>query len=743
MISCSLYLDAQVTIVPAPVSVKMSKGEFTITPQTTFILEGSNLENSVAFFNDYLQKNYGFQLKTSGKHSKGNSIVLNYERLDKNIPGAYNLQVNGKEIYIAGDNEEGVFYGIQTLIQLLPIKKSSSLNIPQLSIEDYPRFEYRGMHLDVARHIFSADYVKKYIDWLALHKINKFHWHLTDDQGWRIEIKKYPKLTETGSCRNQTLVGRYGSDTYDGTPYCGYYTQEQVKEIVQYAAKRYITVIPEIDIPGHTVAALTSYPYLGCSKGPYKVMETWGVSPDVLCAGNDSTYTFVENVLDEVMKLFPAPYIHIGGDECPKENWKTCPVCQKKIRDEQLKDEHELQSYFTKRIEKFVNSKGKKIIGWDEILEGGLAPNAVIMSWRGEAGGIAAARQNHYVIMTPENPLYINHSQTRNEDSVTQGQYNPIENVYNYDPVPKELTVQQAKYIMGAQGNMWSEYLDNEKKLEYMLFPRLAAVAEVLWTAKQNKNWNEFEKRLPAILNRYAFQGINYSTAYYDLQPSVTQISNGIIGWKLDARKQDGHIIYVTDSTMNATKTYSGPVMIDKTGNYGAALTDNDNKIVSNWVWQHFNLNLATGKPIRLITPPNKNYSVGGSFSLVDGIQNEKGMLRSAQFLGFNGKDMEAVIDLGAEQTISEIVLHAFEQKGSWIYKPAAVSFFSSNDGINFQPIEVPVIVAGTKNLLYSALTTTRTRYIKVLAKNNGIIATGEPGAGNPSWLFADEIEVK
>ncbi len=745
LISGSLLAKAQtnINIVPIPAEIKAGKGNFIITPNTAIVLEGGNLENTAAYLNEYLSKNYGFSLKMV-KRSKGkNQIVLNYERLDYPLPGSYTMDVKDKEVYIAGDNEAGVFYGIQTLIQLLPPMKSTALRIPQLYISDRPRFGYRGMHLDVARHFFSVDYVKKYIDFLSLHKFNNFHWHLTDDQGWRIEIKKYPNLTETGSCRNQTLVGRYGSDKYDSTRYCGYYTQEQIKEIVKYAAARYITIIPEIDIPGHCVAALTSYPFLGCTKGPYKVMETWGVSPDVLCAGNDSSYVFVQDVLDEVMQLFPSEYIHIGGDECPKEKWKTCPVCQQRIKEEKLQNEHELQSYFTKRIEKYVNSKGRKIIGWDEILEGGIAPNAAIMSWRGEAGGIAAAKQNHYVVMTPENPFYINHSQTRNEDSVTQGQYNPIENVYNYDPVSKELDTKQAKYILGGQGNLWSEYLDNEKKLEYMLFPRISAVAEVLWSPKQKRSWPDFEKRLPAILDRYKFQGINYSTAYYDLQPTVMASEKNEIRWKLESRNKDGKIIYVLDSNTNASFKYAGPIPIPKTGLYGAALTNNDNKIISSWVWQYFNLNLATGKKISLSTEPNKSYSLGGAFTLVDGIQNEKGMLRSAQFLGFNGKDMEAIIDLGNDQPVTQIILHSFEQKGSWIYKPAAVSFYKSDDGINFSAIDAPVNMSGIKNLLYQASFQLNARYIKIIAKNNGIITAGEPGAGNNAWLFVDEIEVK
>ncbi|MBC7535210.1 MAG: beta-N-acetylhexosaminidase [Ferruginibacter sp.] len=737
----SLKAQTNINLVPMPAKINIGKGNFRINANTTIVLEGSGLENTAAYFNDYLSKKYGFTLKKGSKKKDGNAIVLNFERLDYQFPGAYTIDVNSKEIYISGDNETGVFYGIQTLIQLLPTKKTEHINIPQLFINDYPRFAYRGMHLDVSRHLFSVAYIKKYIDYLALHKFNNFHWHLTDDQGWRIEIKKYPKLTEVGSCRSQTLAGRFGSDLYDSTKYCGFYSQEEIKQVVQYAAARYITIIPEIDMPGHCLAALASYPFLGCNKGPYKVMETWGVAADVLCAGNDSTYVFMQDVLDEVMQLFPGQYIHIGGDECPKEKWKTCPVCQQKMKTENLKNEHELQSYFTQRIEKYVNSKGRKIIGWDEILEGGLAPNAAVMSWRGEAGGIAAAKQNHFVVMTPERPLYLNWSQTKNEDSVTQGGYNPLEDVYNYEPIPKELDLQQSKFILGAQGNLWSEYLMNEKKLEYMLFPRMSALAEVLWTPRNKRNWIDFEKRLPGIIERYKFQGTNYSTAYYDIQPGVL-VSGNEIFWKLESRNQDGKIIYVKDSNTNSPLTYKAPVLINKTGLYGAALTDTTNRVISSWIWQKFYSNKATGKKISLTTEPNKSYSMGGAFSLVDGVQNERGMLRSAQFLGFNGKNLEAIIDLGALTEINSISLHAFEQKGSWIYRPASVSFFISGDGQLFAPIESPVKLIGNKNLLYKTLVNLKARYIKVAAKNNGIIASGEPGAGNNAWLFVDEIEV-
>ena len=388
--------------------------------------------------------------------------------------------------------------------------------LPLVSVDDRPRFKYRGLHLDVSRHFFDVTYVKKYIDFIALHKMNYFHWHLTDDQGWRIEIKKYPRLTAVGGYRDGTIIDRFPGKGNDSIRYGGFYTQEEIKEVVAYAASRYITVIPEIEMPGHALAALTSYPYLGCTGGPYKVQQTWGIFKEVFCAGNDSVFTFIENVLDEVMPLFPAAYVHIGGDECPKTSWKICPKCQKRIADNHLKDEHELQSYFIQRIEKYINSKGKKIIGWDEILEGGLAPNAIVMSWRGEKGGIEAARQQHDVIMTPGTHLYLDHSQNKkgNEDSVSIGGYLPIEKVYSYEPQSSELNELQKQHVLGAQGNVWTEYMGSASKVEYMIFPRLAALSELLWSPAASRNWNDFKTRLPSQIKRYELWKVNYSKAY-------------------------------------------------------------------------------------------------------------------------------------------------------------------------------------------------------------------------------------
>jgi hexosaminidase len=529
---------AQVNIIPQPVSLKQPKtaATFSLNPSTVIILEGSNLDNVATFLNDYLDQVYHVKLKVAKTSHGSNAIRLNYERMDEALPGAYRMTVSNKGVYIAGDNETGVFYGVQTLIQLLPTQNyNSQLQIPFVSITDYPRFAYRGMHLDCGRHFFPVSFIKKYIDYIALHKMNYFHWHLTEDQGWRIEIKRYQRLTEVGAWRNGTIIGRYPGTGNDGRHYGGFYTQDEIKDVVDYAAKRYITVIPEIEMPGHSSAAIAAYPYLSCfpnesTKHPpqcawsgdttgKQVQQTWGVFEDVFCAGKDSTFEFLENVLDEVIALFPSKYIHIGGDECPKTHWQRCPLCQKRIQEQHLKDAHELQSYFVQRIEKYLNSKGRILIGWDEILEGGLAPNAMVMSWRGEAGGIAAAKEKHKVIMTPGPWVYLNYSQTRNEDSITIGGYLPLGKVYNYEPVPAALSADEKKYVLGAQGNLWTEYIGNEKIAEYMLFPRMTALSEVLWSKK--KDSVGFKKRLMTQVKRYQLWGANYSKEGLDVATAV------------------------------------------------------------------------------------------------------------------------------------------------------------------------------------------------------------------------------
>ncbi len=501
-------------IIPKPVSMKISPGTFRITKNTPLVIGNPGDKDAVDFFNDYLEKYYGFKLPLSGT-ATGNYIAVTTAKDGDSASEKYSLTVSSNSVLLKGQTADGTFRGIQSLIQLLPLTKSAQLMIPLVSITDEPRFRYRGLHLDVSRHFFDVNDVKKYIDYIALHKMNFFHWHLTDDQGWRIEIKKYPRLTEVGAWRDGTIIGHAPGTGNDSIRYGGFYSQEEIREVVSYATRRHITVIPEIEMPGHAGAALASYPYLGCTGGPYKVIEGWGVFEDVFCAGNDSVFIFLQDVLDEVMPLFPAAYIHIGGDECPKESWKKCPKCQQRIKDNNLKDEHGLQSYFIQRMEKYINTTGKKIIGWDEILEGGLAPNATVMSWRGEEGGIEAAKQKHNVIMTPGTYVYFDHAQKRKDDSLTIGGYLNMETVYGYNPEPVQLDENQHQYIIGAQANLWTEYIANFSKLQYMLFPRMAALSEVLWSPQSARSWPDFQRRLPGQLKRYEKWGIKYSKAPY------------------------------------------------------------------------------------------------------------------------------------------------------------------------------------------------------------------------------------
>ncbi|WP_029288949.1 beta-N-acetylhexosaminidase [Pedobacter sp. R20-19] len=535
----------QVNIIPQPVKLTLNTtlSPFTIDNNTQIIAPDS-LNNSVEFFKNYLLKYYGIVIGgDSTFNKKGNIIKLEINAIKTVNPDRYELSSDDKQIRVSASSPKGIFYGIQTLIQLLPYsRKAFPIQIHAVSIVDYPRFDYRGMHLDVSRHFFDVAFVKQYIDYLALHKMNYFHWHLTDDHGWRIEIKKYPKLTEIGAWRDGSIIGLWpgkGNENIkyqvlpsevkitpkdakiktDEIRYGGFYTQEQIKEVVDYAAKRYITIIPEIEMPAHSMALLAAYPELGTEPNKkYEVAQTWGMMNkynNVLQA-SDTTFKFLENVLTEVMALFPSPYIHIGGDEASKIWWKQSEVSQQIIKANGLKNESELQSNFIRRMEKFVNSKGKTIIGWNEILQGGLAPNAVVMSWQGEKGGMEAAKQQHKAIMTPEDKLYFNHAQFIKEDSLTAGKASLLINVYNYEPIPAELNNEQAKYIWGGQGCLWSEYITNPAKVQYQLFPRLDALSEVLWSPREKRNYPDFQKRLRTQFKRYDLMGITYSKKYLE-----------------------------------------------------------------------------------------------------------------------------------------------------------------------------------------------------------------------------------
>ncbi|MDF2438350.1 MAG: beta-N-acetylglucosaminidase [Bacteroidota bacterium] len=498
----------QLPLIPQPNYVAIAQGSFTLSDSTVIVAGEDQFEAN--YLKSYLKENYGLELRIDSHYPPFKNFISLLTLISNDGGNSnkefYDLKITTKGIAIKANANEGFFYALQTLFQLMPLDTSVRRTVPCLQIYDSPRYLWRGMHLDCSRHFFSKDEVKKYIDYIAMYKMNTFHWHLTDDQGWRIEIKKYPLLTQISSQRKETVIGKpvdkkgqpLKDVKYDNKPYGGFYTQDEIKEVVAYASERHITVVPEIEMPGHSLAALAAYPQLSCIGGPFEPRTTWGVSDELFCAGNDSSFYFLQDIISEVIDLFPGKYIHIGGDECPKVRWQKCPKCQNRIKEEHLKDEHQLQSYFITRMEKFINDKGRQIIGWDEILEGGLAPNATVMSWRGIKGGIEAAKQNHTVVMSPGKPCYFDHYQVkdRTNEPLAIGGFNPIDSVYNYDPTPVTLSEDQKKYILGAQGNVWTEYILDFKQVEYMAIPRMPALAEALWTKPENKNYRNFIERL-------------------------------------------------------------------------------------------------------------------------------------------------------------------------------------------------------------------------------------------------------
>ena len=518
-----------IDVVPYPNEVSLKAGSYKVAG-AVFHYDG-NMDalsvQAVTDFADRLSRVTGKQSLVSEGHSR---TGINFVVDPALAPEEYSLVVNRKAVIIKASALNGFIYAIQTVKQMLPeeifsdsLDQDEDWKLKCVVIKDAPRFAYRGMHLDVSRHFWSVDEVKRYLDVMQVHKLNRFHWHLTDDQGWRIEIKKYPRLTEKGAVRKETLVGHLQpkDNVFDGTPYGEglFYTQDQIREVVAYAAARGITVIPEIDLPGHMVAALACYPELGCTSGPYEVWPMWGVADDVLCPGNEKTFEFIENVLSEVADLFPSEYIHIGGDECPKVRWEKCPKCQARIKalgleaDERHSAEYFLQSYVTERVEAFLATRGKRIIGWDEILEGKLAPDATVMSWRGISGGLEAARLGHDAIMTPNSYLYFDYYQSANQDAepLAIGGYLPVSKVYSYEPFEEGMTEEEKSHIIGVQANLWTEYITTESQLEYMLLPRLAALSEVQWCQPQNKNWERFEDCVDDVCDIYDQMGYNYA----------------------------------------------------------------------------------------------------------------------------------------------------------------------------------------------------------------------------------------
>mgnify|MGYP006166569773 CR=1 FL=1 len=741
---CLTFGQNPINVIPKPVKTSAINNKFSLNPKTVIVANNTN-SFEVQFLKESIKQQTGLEIIAKNSHKIGSRIHLILEP-ESQFPNkeAYQLNILGDRIAIYASTNQGLFYGIQTLLQLIPFTANATeIKLDNLMMDDFPKFQWRGMHLDVSRHFFPKEFIKKYIDYLAMYKMNTFHWHLTDDQGWRIEIKKYPKLTEVGAWRNGSMIGHYTDQTFDDIRYGGFYTQEEIKEIVAYAKERHITIVPEIEMPGHALSALASYPEFSCTGGPFEVGKSWGVFDDVFCP-KDETFAFLENILAEVMVLFPSEYIHIGGDECPKVRWKSCSHCQKRIKDENLKDEHELQSYFIQRIEKFVNSKGRKIIGWDEILEGGLAPNAAVMSWRGTEGGIAAAKQKHFVVMSPGSHCYFDHYQGEpKNEPIAFGGYTNVEKVYSFNPIPKELSEEESKYILGAQANVWTEYINTPEHVEYMVFPRIAALSEVLWGTSNPNEYKVFETRLIQHFERYEKKGINYSKAIFEVTSKVQPAENGV-AFELKSVNPTGIKYTIDGSEPNSNSiSYEKPILVTKNQTIKAAYFENG-KAKSATIEQPFFITKSTGKKIELEHQPHENYGIGGPFTLVDGMKGNPSKF-GRDWLGFWGKDLNATIDLGKSETISKISINTLLSEGSWIYYPKEIQFLVSNDGINFQSIQIisQKEIELKKGKIVVEFTKTKAKFIKIVAIKNGIIVDGKPGAGSNSWLFVDEISVE
>ena len=753
----SVQQSADYRVVPLPNEITPMEGKaFTLDNRVKILYpEGdADMQRNAGFLAGYVLESTGKTLAVEAGATGSHAIVLRLGLQTEN-PGAYLLEVNEDQVTITGSSAAGVFYGIQTLRKSLPVAKDAQVVLPPVRVNDAPRFAYRGMMLDVCRHFFSLDSVKRYIDMLALHNINRFHWHLTDDQGWRIEIKKYPQLTQIGSQRKETVIGR-NSGKYDGIPYGGYYTQEEAREIVAYAKDRYITVIPEFEMPGHMQGVLAAFPELGCTGGPYDVWTQWGVSEDVICAGNDKSLELIKDVLAELIEIFPSEYIHVGGDECPKTRWEKCPKCQAKIRQLGLKDDKEhtaeqrLQSYIITEAEKFLNAHGRKIIGWDEILEGGVAPNATVMAWRGAGEGVKAAKMRHDVIMVPTTYFYFDYYQTNilDEEPLAIGGYVPIEKVYSFEPYQKELTAEENKHIIGLQANLWTEYITSFRHVEYMVLPRMAALSEIQWTQPQFKDYGDFLERMPKMFDIYDIYGYNYARHLFDVKANF--LPDTVAGTlTVTLSTLDGaNIHYTLDGTKPSANSpkYTGPLTLKENCTFKAAAIRPAGS--SRVYTAEINLNKASLKPIALLQPLKAPYIFNGALNLVDGLTGDANY-KTGRWIAFYGNDMEAVIDFKQPTEISSVEIHTCVEKGDWVFDARGFSVAVSDDGKNFTAVaseDYPVATPDSPNgVLAHKLTfePRNARYLKVVALSERRIPDWHTGKGYTGFLFVDEIVVE
>ena len=735
-------------IIPAPFYQKINDGVFILNKDVSLEFD-EELKTIADYFNSYLKSTYNFELQTT---EKDNKITFVINQGIENEEG-YHLKIEESSILIEAKTQKGAFYAVQSLIQLLPINDvGKQIAIQCIEIKDQPQFTYRGMHLDVGRHFFSVDFIKKYIDLMSMLKMNTFHWHLTEDQGWRIEIKKYPKLQEVAAYRNETLIGHYSDQPheFDNKKYGGFYTQEEIKDIVKYASERQITVIPEIEMPGHSQAAIAAYPELGCTGKQVEVATKWGVFENIYCT-KETTFNFLEDVIDEVVELFPGKYIHIGGDEAPKINWKNCNHCQNIIKNKNLKDEHELQSYFITRMEKYINSKGKQIIGWDEILEGGLAPNATVMSWRGTNGAIEAAKQKHNVILTPGSHCYFDHYQSTNENEpIAIGGFLPLEKVYSFNPIPEELTKDESKYVLGAQGNVWTEYMPTSEKVEYMAFPRMIALSEVVWSKTENKNYADFKNRLISFHERLDKLDVNYANHLYEVTGELIN-NNGQINYQLKTTT-DKKIVYSLDGKnpfMLLYPEYEKPISVDSSMTIKAAVFDfKTEKQLGAVFEQKINLHKAIGAKISLNVSPNKAYNAGGKQALINGISGSNKRYGDKEWLGFSGDDVEITIDFDKPTEIHSISTRFHNGNGQWIYAPVQIGAKVTLE--NGDVVANKFNVNNKNSNLIVPLSMDFSTQSKMMAKkiiliipNYGIIPEGKQGAGHKAWTFIDEIIIE
>ena len=726
------------TLLPIPTSIAYVHGKgFLWTAGTRAEFQGL-CNQEVDLFNAWLKENEPetvIEVSNQGVEKREPKKVI--FQLTKNIPSnteAYYLTVRENEIRLTSATEEGISRGMQTLKQLLPKyfktnESFSAFEIPCMDISDAPAFPHRGMLLDCGRHFMDVATVKKYIDALAFYKMNVLHWHLTEDQGWRIEIKKYPELTRLGSYR----MDKFGIHVSEG-----YYTQEQIKDIVAYAQARHVTIIPEIEMPGHSVAAISAYPWLSCTGESIPVETEWGVFKDIYCAGNDSTVQFLKDVMDEVCALFPSKYIHIGGDEAPKFRWEHCDKCQKRMHDHGLKNEPQLQTWLIEEMAKYLNTKGRQIIGWDEILEGGIPADAMIQSWRGMEGGIAAAKQKHGVVMSPTSHCYLDYGL----DNIN------MEKVYNFNPLPAELTLEEAQYIRGAEGNMWTERAPQEL-VDSKVFPRLLALSEVLWTAPKKRDYEAFAARVQKNYERLDQLNIKYGFPDVPLNFRSQVLPNGEVEVRAVTSTNSLVIVNYRKNQEETIQTYSKPIIVSE------RYTTLNFEYYFPWSTGFFNesrvytSNLATGKKVTLSYTPSVYYPGGGENALVDG-RIGTANFRDGIWQGVQGKNMEVVIDLGDVKPFEHVTTRWFHYANAWIFRPKAVEVYKSMDGIKWDKVATmkPNIEEQTSGELVDQLSfgigqVNVARYIKVIGINNGPCPEWHDAVGEPSWLFCDEIVVE